>query len=82
MNWTTHLAFVRLGRLAFGAALLLCGTALLSHPNGTGAPDGDGKVSHTVNEITGGMVCAFITAAEYQQRVSPIVTHSNVECSP
>jgi hypothetical protein len=26
------------------------------------------------------MVCAFITAAEYQQRFSPIVTHANAEC--
>jgi hypothetical protein len=28
------------------------------------------------------MVCAFITAAEYQQRFSAVVTHSNGECSP
>lgn len=27
-----------------------------------------------------GMVCAFITSAEYQQRFSPLVTHSNSEC--
>jgi hypothetical protein len=26
------------------------------------------------------MVCSFITSAEYQQRFSPIVTHSNAEC--
>ncbi len=26
------------------------------------------------------MVCAFITAAEYQQRFSSVVTHSNTEC--
>jgi hypothetical protein len=26
------------------------------------------------------MVCAFITSAEYQQRFSPAVTHSNSEC--
>lgn len=26
------------------------------------------------------MVCAFITSAEYQQRFSPVVTHSNSEC--
>ena len=26
------------------------------------------------------MVCAFITAAEYQQRFSFVVTHSNAEC--
>jgi len=28
------------------------------------------------------MVCSFITSAEYQQRVSSVVTHSNAECSP
>jgi len=27
------------------------------------------------------MVCSFITSAEYQQRLSPVVTHSNNECS-
>lgn len=27
------------------------------------------------------MVCAFITSAEYQQRFSPVVTHSNSECA-
>ena len=27
-----------------------------------------------------GMVCSFITSAEYQQRFSPVVTHSNAEC--
>jgi len=27
-----------------------------------------------------GMVCAFITSAEYQRRFSSIVTHSNGEC--
>lgn len=26
------------------------------------------------------MVCSFITAAEYQQRFSPVVTHFNSEC--
>src|SRR5207302_10340578 len=26
------------------------------------------------------MVCSFITSAEYQQRFSPIVTHTNAEC--
>jgi hypothetical protein len=26
------------------------------------------------------MVCAFITSAEYQQRFSPVVTHTNSEC--
>jgi hypothetical protein len=26
------------------------------------------------------MVCSFITSAEYQQRFSPLVTHSNAEC--
>ncbi|HEY0006292.1 MAG TPA: PQQ-dependent sugar dehydrogenase [Pyrinomonadaceae bacterium] len=28
------------------------------------------------------MVCAFITSTEYQQRFSPIITHSNRECGP
>ena len=27
-----------------------------------------------------GMVCAFLTASEYQRRFSPVVTHSNAEC--
>jgi hypothetical protein len=27
-----------------------------------------------------GMVCSFLTSAEYQQRFSPVVTHSNAEC--
>ena len=27
------------------------------------------------------MVCSFVTSTEYQQRFSPIVTHSNSECS-
>jgi hypothetical protein len=27
-----------------------------------------------------GMVCSFITSAEYQQRFSPVTTHSNREC--
>jgi hypothetical protein len=26
------------------------------------------------------MVCSFITSAEYQQRFSPVVTHTNAEC--
>ena len=26
------------------------------------------------------MVCSFVTSAEYQQRFSPVVTHSNAEC--
>jgi len=26
------------------------------------------------------MVCSFITSAEYQQRFSAVVTHSNSEC--
>jgi hypothetical protein len=26
------------------------------------------------------MVCSFITSTEYQQRFSPVVTHSNQEC--
>jgi Domain of unknown function (DUF4214) len=29
----------------------------------------------------GGMVCSFLTSAEYQLRFSPIVTRSNAECS-
>ena len=28
-----------------------------------------------------GMVCAFITSAEYQTRFSPVVTRSNADCS-
>jgi len=28
-----------------------------------------------------GMVCSFMTSAEYQLRFSPVVTHSNAECS-
>jgi hypothetical protein len=28
-----------------------------------------------------GMVCAFITSAEYQQRFSSVVTHNNAECA-
>jgi len=28
-----------------------------------------------------GMVCSFITSAEYQQRFSPVVTHANSECA-
>jgi hypothetical protein len=28
-----------------------------------------------------GMVCSFITSTEYQRRFSPVVTHSNAECS-
>jgi hypothetical protein len=28
------------------------------------------------------MVCSFITSAEYQQRFSAVVTHSNNECGP
>ena len=27
-----------------------------------------------------GMVCSFLTSAEYQQRFSPVVTHNNAEC--
>ncbi len=33
----------------------------------------DGSTQH-------GMVCSFITSAEYQQRFSSVVTHSNSEC--
>jgi hypothetical protein len=29
-----------------------------------------------------GMVCSFITSAEYQKRFSSVVTHSNAECGP
>ena len=29
-----------------------------------------------------GMVCSFITSSEYQQRFSPVATHSNRECGP
>ena len=31
-------------------------------------------------EIQHTMVCAFVTSREYQQRFSPVITHSNVEC--
>ena len=29
-----------------------------------------------------GMVCSFLTSAEYQLRFSPVVTTSNVDCGP
>jgi hypothetical protein len=29
-----------------------------------------------------GMVCSFITSAEYQRRFSSVVTHTNAECGP
>ena len=29
-----------------------------------------------------GMVCSFITSAEYQRRFSPVVTRSNADCGP
>jgi uncharacterized delta-60 repeat protein len=29
-----------------------------------------------------GMVCSFVTSAEYQRRFAPIVTHTNAECGP
>jgi len=29
-----------------------------------------------------GMVCAFITSTEYQQRFSSVISHSNGECGP
>ena len=29
-----------------------------------------------------GMVCSFITSAEYQRRFSPVVTRNNAECGP
>ena len=29
-----------------------------------------------------GMVCSFLTSAEYQQRFSPVVPTSNVDCGP
>jgi hypothetical protein len=31
-------------------------------------------------DIQHAMVCSFITSIEYQQRFSPIVTHTNAEC--
>lgn len=31
-------------------------------------------------EIQNAMVCSFVTSIEYQQRFSPVVTHSNAEC--
>jgi hypothetical protein len=33
----------------------------------------DGDAQHA-------MVCSFITSIEYQQRISPVITHSNQEC--
>ena len=36
-------------------------------------PVRDGNAQHA-------MVCSFITSAEYQQRFSPVVTHSNSDC--
>jgi hypothetical protein len=36
------------------------------------------------NKVPGnfkGMVCAFITSAEYQQRFSPIVTRTDADCA-
>ena len=38
-----------------------------------GYPLRDGNAQHA-------MVCSFITAAEYQQRFSSVVTHTNAEC--
>jgi len=29
-----------------------------------------------------GMVCAFVTSTEYQNKYSVLLTHSNVECAP
>jgi hypothetical protein len=29
-----------------------------------------------------GMVCAFITSAEYQRKYGPVVTHTNADCAP
>jgi hypothetical protein len=39
--------------------------------------------SAPVRELTQqeAMVCSFITSAEYQQRFSAVVTHTNAECS-
>jgi hypothetical protein len=36
------------------------------------------------NDISGyrAMVCGFLTSAEYQDRFSPVRTHSNAECGP
>jgi Domain of unknown function (DUF4214) len=37
-----------------------------------------------LNQATGnanGMVCSFLTSSEYQERFSPLVTHSNGDCS-
>jgi Lamin Tail Domain/Carboxypeptidase regulatory-like domain/Putative Ig domain/Domain of unknown function (DUF4214) len=50
-------------------------------------PDDDGyrfwlNVLNSQPENYSGMVCAFITSIEYQQRFSPVVTHSNAECAP
>ncbi|MEA2204049.1 MAG: hypothetical protein QOE77_825 [Blastocatellia bacterium] len=36
------------------------------------------------NDMSGyrAMVCGFLTSAEYQDRFSPVRTHSNAECGP
>ncbi|HEY0385353.1 MAG TPA: Calx-beta domain-containing protein [Pyrinomonadaceae bacterium] len=39
-------------------------------------------VNNRVTNNYRAMVCAFITSAEYQQRFSPVVTHTNSECGP
>jgi hypothetical protein len=39
-------------------------------------------VNNRVTNNYRAMVCAFITSTEYQQRFSPVVTHTNSECGP
>jgi hypothetical protein len=52
------------------------------------SPDSDGYrfwldvLDSRVTNNYRAMVCAFITSAEYQQRFSPVVTHTNSECGP
>ena len=49
-------------------------------------PDQDGYdfwlniLNHRDTNNYRGMVCSFITSAEYQRRFSPVLTHSNSEC--
>jgi hypothetical protein len=38
------------------------------------------NVLNTQPQNARGMVCAFVTSAEYQRRFSPIVTRTNAEC--
>jgi len=39
-----------------------------------------GRVENSDRGNYRGMVCSFITSAEYQRRFSSVVSHSNAEC--